>query len=258
MLTAAAVQGGAAIVASTQVDVAESESVLSHPAVFIPLAGLQDVYVYGISATYIDNALAQRKRFAPRDSLADLLAAPFNIEVIKDPKVFLGLVGALAVGIGATLLIDDIDTSNAGGDPNVFGRQFSAAPGYGLGLGIGAGLFAQVGVAEEALFRGVVQSGLARGLGENAGLVYGSLIFGAAHAPNALGLEGEQRTNYLLYALPTITALGTYMSYLYKDSDYSLAPSTALHFWYDFLLSGTFFLLSPDDSLISARIQHRF
>ena len=51
-----------------------------------------------------------------------------------------------------------------------------------------------------------------------------------------------------------ITALGGYLGWVTMVNDFSLSEAVALHFWYDFLLSATFFALDPDDSLVSARI----
>lgn len=247
------------IYAATQVEVAAGDSTLSHPAVGLPLVAFQDLYVFSIADGLIARDLAGRRLYAPRDSTADLLAAPFNIEVMGRPKVLLGLLGALAAGIAVSLALEsDLDTDNAGGDPNVFGRTFDAPVGYPLGFGIGAGLFTHVAMAEEALFRGYLQSRIARSFGEGDGLFWGSAIFGLAHAPNALAFEGDDRRNYLIFGLPAITALGSYLSWIYKESGYSLAPPTAIHFWYDLLLTSTLFVLSPDDSPISARLRFGF
>ncbi len=249
---------GGAVTAATQVEVPPDTSVLEHPAVFVPITALQDLYVYGVADSIIDEHLAKRSLYAPRDSLVDLAAAPFNLEVMRQSRVFLGLAGMLAIGLGVTFAVSEIDDSNVGGKPNVFGREFSKGVGYPLGAAVYGGLFTHVGIAEEAFFRGVVQSGLARSQGELGGLIYGSLIFGAVHAPNALAFEGSERRDYLIYALPTITLIGTYLGYLYKDADYSLGPSTAVHFWYDFLLSATLFAIEPDNSLLSAKIGFGF
>lgn len=232
---------------------------LEHPAVALPAVALQDLWVYGAADAAITEALARGAPFAPQDTAADLVAAPFNVEVMKRPEVWAGLAAVLAIGIGATLLVEDLDAGDAGSAPNLFGEEFDPAVGYPLGLAAAGALFTHVGIAEESLFRGVLQSGLARSSGEDAGWIIGSLVFGAVHAPNALVLEDpDERRDYLLYALPVITAIGGYLGWVYKESDYSLAPSTAIHFWYDFLLTATFFVLEPKRSPLSAGITIRF
>lgn len=230
-----------------------------HPGSTLSFVAFQDAWVIGVADVWIDRDLARGELYAPTDSLGDLLAAPFNIEVMQQAKVLAGLAVALAVGIGASLaLAGDIPEIDPGQDTNVLGRDLKPHIGYPAGSLAFAGLFSHVAPAEELLFRGVVQSELARRHGETLGWIEGSLIFGAIHAPNAWTLPPEDRRNYLLYGLPVITAIGGYLGYLYKDSGYSLAPPTAVHFWYDFLLSATFFIIDPQDSALSAKLDLRF
>lgn len=230
-----------------------------HPGVALPLAALQDLWIYGLSDVWITTALARRERYAPPDSLADLAAAPFNLEVMKRPAVWAGLVGALAVGLGVTFaLADDVDGDQVGDDPNLFGETVDAKYGYPLGGLAGGTLFAHVAPAEEALFRGVIQSGLARSIGETQGWVAASLLFGVAHIPNVLALPEEERTDFLLYGIPVITAAGAYLGWVYRSSDYSLAPSTAVHFWYDFLLTATLFVIDPQNSIFAPSVMFAF
>jgi membrane protease YdiL (CAAX protease family) len=229
---------------------------IAHPAAALPLLAFQDLWIYGFATPGIDAALANQQLYAPQDSLKDLVAAPFNLEVMKRPAVWAGILGTLALGIGVSLATSDgeIDRDAVGGDPNIFGHTFDARYGYPLGFGIGAGLFTHVAIAEETLFRGSLQSSIARRRGERAGWLNASIIFGAAHALNAFFLPSDERRNYLLYGVPFITGIGAYMGWVYKHEAYSLAPSVAVHFWYDLLLSMTFFALDPQNSPLSARI----
>jgi hypothetical protein len=235
---------------------------VDHPAVALPLVAVQDLWVYGVVDALITRQVADGELYAPRDTPADLVAAPLNLQVMKRPAVWAGLAVALAAGIGVSFAIvdddEDFDPDRAGDDPNLFGERVDAAYGYPLGFAAGAGLFSHVAIAEEALFRGYVQSSMARARGETLGWVGASLLFGAAHIPNAFLLAEEDRAEYLLYGLPVITAAGFYMGWLYRESDYSLAPSTAVHFWYDLLLTSTFFVLDPESSLFSARLSFPF
>lgn len=235
-----------------------SDEGLEHPGSVLALAGFQDAWLIGLSDMLIDRDLSKGLLYAPTDTVSDLVLAPFNIEVMKQPKVWAGLIGVLALGVGVSLALEGGIPETDRSRVNLFGEQVSPGLGYPLGLGAFGGLFSHVAPAEEMFFRGVVQSELARNYGETTGFLGGSLIFGAVHAPNALALKGENRREYLIYGLPTITALGSYMGYLYMDSQYSLAPSTALHFWYDFLLSATFFAMDPQNSLVSASIDLKF
>jgi membrane protease YdiL (CAAX protease family) len=253
MAALAAAQGATAVAVALETRDGE------HPGVVFPLAGLQDLYVYGLADVAITGSLARGALYAPQDSLLDLAAAPFNHQVMKRPGVWGGLLVTLAVGLGASIALGGgVDASEIGEDPNLFGHTVDGRIGYPLG-GLAAGaLFSQVAGAEEALFRGFIQSSIARTHGETAGWIGGTILFGAAHAPNALALDPADRRDYLVYGLPIITAAGAYLGWLYRQSDYSLAPPTALHFWYDFLLSTTLFVLEPQRSIFAARLSIPF
>ena len=251
----AAILGLAAAEAGTAIAVGLETGDGAHPGVVLPLTGLQDLWVYGLADAAITGDLAQRKRFAPRDTLADLVAAPLNAEVMKRPAVWGGILATLAVGLGASLALSGgADSDRLGEDPNLFGHQVPGEIGYPLAGATAGALFTHVAIAEEALFRGVIQSGLARAAGETGGWLAGSLVFGLAHAPNALALEGDERRDYLVYGIPVTTAAGAYLGWLYRESGYSMAPPVALHFWYDFLLTATLLALEPQDSIFAARI----
>jgi membrane protease YdiL (CAAX protease family) len=255
MASLAAAEIGTAIAAGVETGDAE------HPAVALPLVALQDLWVYGVVDSLLTGQLADGELYAPRDTTADLVAAPLNLQVMKRPAVWAGLTLMLAAGIGVSLAVadeEDFDPDRAGDDPDLFGERVDAGYGYPLGFAAGAGLFSHVAIAEEALFRGFFQSSLARARGETLGWVGASLLFGAFHIPNAFLLPEEDRAEYLLYGLPVVTAAGFYLGWLYREGDYSLAPPTAVHFWYDFLLTSTFFVLDPESSVFSARLSFPF
>ena len=255
----AALAGLAAAEVGTAIAVAVETEDGAHPGVQLPVAGVQDLYVYGISDAAITTALARREKYAPRDSLADLVGAPFNWQVMKRPAVWLGILGTLAVGITATLaLADDLDTDQVGDDPNLFGEVVDRRWGYPAAGATGLAFFSHVSIGEEALFRGYIQSGIARSSGENTGWVAGSLLFGASHILNIYALPEEDREEYLAIGLPIITAAGFYMGWVYRDSGYALGPSTAIHFWYDFLLSAVVFALEPQNSILGTSVEMRF
>lgn len=237
----------------------QSEAGFENPGAGFALVAYQDLWVAGVADMLIDRDLARGLLYAPTDNLGDLLAAPFNWEVMKQPKVWGGILGAVAIGIGVTLALDGgVPDASPGDAANLFGKNVSPALGYPGAMAAFGGLFSHVAPAEELLFRGVVQSELARSHGENMGWLGGSLIFGSIHAPNALALPAEDRRDYITYAVPVITIVGSYLGYLYKSSEYSLAAPTAMHFWYNTLLSATAFALDPQNSPVSANLGMRF
>ena len=228
---------------------------LSHPAGALPLLSLQNLWAYGYADSVFEEQRARRLKYVPHDTMDELALAPFNVEVMSQTDVWLGLLVSLGAGIGVSLLVDEnIDTDNVGKDPNLFGRTVNRSVGYPAAGAVGIGLFEHVAIGEEALFRGLIQSQMARETNPTEGWVGGSLVFGVAHAPNALALPSEDRLSYLAIGVPFITVLGSYLGLSYRWHDYSLAPPVAIHFWYDLLLSATFFALDPQDSPISARV----
>jgi membrane protease YdiL (CAAX protease family) len=169
--------------------------------------------------------------------------------VLSRPSVWAGIAGSLAAGILVSAIVDrGIDTRNAGKRPLIFGREMNTAPGYLLAGAVGAGLFEHVAVAEEMTFQGVLQSSWARSLDETRGWAYASLLFGAVHGSNILFIDRSQRLAYLAAGVPFITLLGAYLGLAYRSNRYSLAPSVAIHFWYDFLIEAAAFVADPKNS----------
>ena len=215
----------------------------------LPLLALGDLLTLSVMDAALEVQRAQRLPYVPQESLAELAAAPFSFEVLSRPSVFLGIAGALAAGLLVSRLSDGpLSTQGFGKRPVLFGREMNSATGYPLGFVIGAGLFEHVALAEETAFRGVLQSGWARKYGETQGWIYGSLAFGLIHSTNILFIDSSQRAKYLLVGVPFITLLGGYIGQVYRSSGYSLAPSVAIHFWYDFLIEAVGFVLDPKNS----------
>jgi membrane protease YdiL (CAAX protease family) len=240
------------------VAVASSEGT-GHPGAGVPLVAVQDTWLYSVVDGRLDEQRAHHLRYVPQDTLAELALAPWNPRVLVQPDVVLGILGTTALGVGVSLLVDESsDTSHLGERPNLFGRTFSRGVGYPLAGAVGVGIFAHVSIAEETAFRGEIQSTLARAYGETQGWIWGSIIFGAFHATNIFFMPSDQRTEYLLIGVPFITVVGSWLGASYRWHHYSLAPSVAEHFWYDFLESAVFFALDPQHSPLSAGISIPF
>ena len=222
---------------------------LAAPAAAVPLLAFGDLLTLGVMDAVLEQQRAQRLLYVPQENLAELAAAPFSLEVLSRPGVFLGIAGTLAAGLLVSRLTDGpLSTQGFGKRPVLFGQTVDSAWGYPAAFGIGVGLFEHVALAEETAFRGVLQSGWARRYGEDRGLLFGSLAFGLLHSTNAFFLDSSQRVRYLLVGVPFITLLGSYLGLEYRQSGYSLAPSVAIHFWYDFLIEAVSFVLDPRNS----------
>lgn len=191
------------------------------------LAGYETVSVtssYGIYSAYRDvrnyNGIEAYVYQMPQDSFGDLAYASFNPKVLKKPEVWGGFLGALAAGVALTYVSKlhcefPITFSSM---PNVM--PLRAFP---------------TGVSEEALFRGFIQSALIENSNPVIGIIGSSLLFGAAHIPNAQLLPEYARSRYYTYSIPYISAFGAYFGYItYKNR--SLKEAVALHSWYDFFL----------------------
>lgn len=156
----------------------------------------------------------------PTDSFMDLCIAPFNYKVLKKPEVWGGLLADFAVVVGLSYLADALDKKI--GKKSFFDEN--------------SPLFAfPIGISEESLFRGYLQSTLAEAFNPSAGIVISSLAFGAAHIPNAYEMDKDERKGYYMFAIPFITLSGAYYGWVtYRN--HSLKESVALHAWYDFAI----------------------
>ena len=163
-----------------------------------------------------------------------------------------GVIGLMGAGVTFSVLTEG-GMSQLSGDPvNLYGAELAPGPGHALATVQGALFFEHVALAEEAAFRGLLQSGMVRATNsETGGWVVSSLIFGGIHAANVLVMPEEDRLDYLVFAVPYVTLVGSYLGLVYRWSDYSLAPPVALHFWYDLLIVGLDALIVPDDNFYS-------
>lgn len=158
----------------------------------------------------------------PTDSFSDLVLAPFRLRVIKKPEVWGGLLGMLTLGYASNYFCKD---------------RHSAAASSSYTPPFPPHAFA-VGIAEESYFRGFIQPVCSEYFTPWGGVAASSLLFGAAHIPNAYYFYPDSsrgRREYYKTALPVITAAGFYFGWLAKKNN-SLQEAVALHSWYDFLL----------------------
>ena len=231
------------------------ESGFTNPGAALPLLAFGDL----LTASAIDTTLrlqrASRMLYVPPETLGEGFSAPFRLDVLSQPMVWGGILGTFAAGLVYNEFFEGgLTTRHAFERPNLFGKTVNTLPGMVAGGAIGIGLFTHVALAEEFAFRGLVQSSLTRGNGEESGILLGALIFGLFHSTNALFLPADQRVDYLIKGVPFITLIGGYLSYLYAKSGYALSPSIAVHFWYDFLISAAGFVLDPKNSPLSMQI----
>ncbi len=245
-LAASEFTAGVALIAAKPEAALELEE---HPGLLVPWVALQDVSVYCWSDALLDAQRARRLVYTPQDTTAELAAAPFNVQVMKRPSVWAGIIGLTGAAVAFTALTEGGLPQVSTGPVNVYGAELPPGAGHALTTANSVVLFEHVALAEEAAFRGLLQSSLVRATGsETGGWALGSLIFGSIHAANAMVMPEEERLAYLTVAVPYITLVGSYIGLSYRWSEYSLAPPVALHFWYDLLVVGLDALWNPDDN----------
>lgn len=187
------------------------------------LTSFQAVSSYSMYAAYRDvrtfNGISNYHYQMPQDTFSELSLAPFSWSIMKKPEVWGGLLGSMAVAAGVGYLI-----TNEWHIPT-FSKAVSTVPLIAL----------PVAISEECLFRGLLQSQISESLNPTTGIVLSSLLFGAAHIPNAFLLPGEYRSRYFSFSLPMITLGGAYMGWL-THKNHSLKESVAMHMWYDFII----------------------
>jgi membrane protease YdiL (CAAX protease family) len=232
----------------------------------LAIAG-QNLWFYGIFSAYRDARLmrgnAGYRTSVSDESLGYLATAPFRPSVLARPRFWVALPLLFGGALGLSALADG--GWRTGGRPTLFesrdvnflGRRFSAPAGFALGEAYYGSLFLPVAVGEEALFRGVIQPGLREMLGDWGGWALASLIFGGVHIGNFLQ-GGDVGLEDAAWAVPYITAGGAYMGYVSMRENGRLATSVALHFWYDFLLGTTAFLLDPENQPFVVRVGSSF
>lgn len=230
--TAGGLIGSAAVGHSLFASQYFSDSFYNDSLYLSSLTFAQTTEFYGIYAAYRDarlqGGLSGYAYKMPTDSLLSLARAPFDIQVLKKPQVWGGILGAIAITRGLIWLVYPSQTSVR--------AEASISPAIPL-------LSLPVGIGEESFFRGFLQSELSEHLTPLGGIAVSSLAFGAAHIPNAFALDRSLRWRYCAFNIPLITGLGAYFGYLTHKSG-SLKESVAVHTWYDFALMASQALMS--------------
>lgn len=202
-------------------------SELSHSNDWMYSSGImtvQTAWSYGLYAAYRDvrahNGLQYSYKM-PTDTFLDLTAAPFSWSVMKKPEVWGGVLGSLVVASGVGYLATR------------YKQKWHASASIGERI---SPIFAfPIGIGEEALFRGFAQSILSEWLTPWGGIALSSVLFGAAHIPNAWGASAREQRAYYGFVIPWLTLFGVYDGWLtYKNR--SMKESVAIHAWYDFIL----------------------
>ncbi len=251
MLGIVGLLGGGAALLSGEVALEGGASSAKVPVGLVLGIAAQNLWFYSIFDAYRDaRVLRDDAGYSfriTRESLGELAIAPFDPRVLKSPWVWGGVPIALGLGLGFSYLVDKDSFDNARtirevDKVNVLGHRFERGTGFLAGSAYFVSMFAPVGVGEEALFRGVIQSEMEERLGPTWGLVTASAIFGAVHTFNFL----QNDPKAALVAVPLISVVGSSLGLAYQHTGHQLRTSVAMHFWYDTLLSMAAFALDPE------------
>ena len=181
--------------------------------------------------------------------VSDLALSPVKKENLKSPWVIgFALLGAGINYAQARLEKPQGDYSNISrikilGDS--FNREtgLAAYSGYWIPLSLGAG------VSEEALFRGMIQTGWEERWGKTGGLLAASALFGVAHYDGS----GPALGNAIFAA-----AAGTFLGWRFQENHYRLSQSIAAHFWFDALAGLAVYFADPDSNALGAKVEFSF
>jgi len=206
-------------------------------------------HVYSIYAAYRDARLAAPDR-AYRSQVHDhdvthLLLAPFRPAAVLSPEVILPVASLVLAALGPALFSNStlfhVDGIEILGQTMHPGWALAAqTPVHGT-LSLGAA------VSEEALFRGMLQSGMLEWWSPPTAIAGQAFVFGVSHIPNAFQL-GVRDPIYHATLQATVTALlGGWMGYLAYEDRGDLARAVAFHFWYDILVMTLGFMAAPED-----------
>lgn len=201
-------------------------------------------YELSLYSAYREAKLTSGKRTTARIDgrpESDLMLSPFHPDALSDPWVHAGwLFGAGAVALGASV-------GNARNFTHVTsvrraGRDFSPTGGFLLYTGELSAISEGAAVAEEGVWRGMVQVEFEEAFGPMGGWLAASTLFGLAHALNP-GSAGER-----IGAAVSGTFGGLYLGSLFQRRGHRLRAPIAAHFWYNMAVGITAFTLDPENN----------
>ncbi|MFB6189471.1 MAG: lysostaphin resistance A-like protein [Halapricum sp.] len=176
-----------------------------------------------------------------------LLREDWSLVRIRSPSlrdlglVVGGFVGIIVLNTVSSALISAIGLQSAQNGVVEMGQQH---PEYFLYM-IPITLFL-VGPGEELVFRGVVQGWFRRAYGPALGIVFSSLLFGAAHYFALVGTGGEGKFVYMAVAAVLGLVLGT----IYEVSENIAVPILAHGIWNAFLFIVQWYVATHDIALL--------
>jgi len=223
---------------------------------------LQQAHVYSIYAAYRDARLMRTddafKAPIGDEGLGELLLAPVTPSVMMDSEVALPLLTLAIVAVTAASLQSgpllqsescDRDGVCEGLPMEILGTRLTPLQGLAAQTPVHMTISMGAAVSEEALFRGMVQSGMLEWWSPGRAIATQAGLFGLAHAPNQLSRPGptftEQKLKLAGIQVAITSLLGAWFGYLTWGDDGDLRRAVAFHFWYDMVVTTYGFVSDP-------------
>ena len=220
------------------------------------LLGLQlasQVHVYSIYAAWRDARRLRRPETerSETNGFSDLAMAPFQSHALS-PMVALPVASLAAVIVGSSLLsannsVFDVD------DVTILGTALSPGVAFAAQVPVHGTLAMGAAVSEEALFRGMVQTGMRQWWGPSGAVAAQAVLFGLAHLPNAFIIDQGRSPLRETVARATLQValtgfLGGWMGHLVEQDAGDLRRAVAFHFWYNFAVMSAGFAAAPQST----------
>ena len=218
--------------------------------VLLPYLWLQNTHFTGIYDAWRTARLRAPARYGiiPTPGVSGLLRAPFRGRILLRPEVGLPLAILAGAGVGYSFLPQNEATFHELQRLPLFSQEVDRWTALAAGESYYIATFASVGIGEEALFRGVIQTTLEEWFGPTWGWVAASALFGAVHALNG----GDWQT--MVLAAGVTGTVGGYLGWLYQRDGHDLTAGVFFHTWYDVIIGTTYFLVDPEHQPFSAGI----
>ncbi len=215
----------------------------------LPAAWLQNTHFVGIYDAWRTARIDAGGYRVPTPGLDGLVRAPLRGRLFLRPAVGIPLGTVAALSAIYLSLVDGDDTFFRLRRVPIFSRATDRAMALAAGEAYYLGTFYPVGIGEEALFRGVLQTTFEERFGRVGGWAAATLLFGSLHALNAPGDPQAQLT-----AVAATSIVGGYLGWLYQRDGHDLTAPAFFHVWYNVIVGTAYFLADPKDQPFAVRL----
>ncbi|MBS1123349.1 MAG: hypothetical protein H6Q90_5577 [Deltaproteobacteria bacterium] len=216
-----------------------------------------NIHMYGVFDAYREarRRIGDRGYRHPVDkaSYTDLLLAPVSPSAMFEWRTMAVASTFIALGVGLRVAFhrenypDGLYLGNPKRTDNIFGHDVDPYAAFSLGVPVLGPKYANVGLGEEALFRGVVQSGMSEWWGPGWANLGQATVFSLFHVINP---------QYGFDPAAYFQALGAGLAFGWlQEKTHDLRHSTAAHAWIDFAGSLTAYLFDPGENPLAFNVQ---